>query len=74
MSAGERILEWAALTGLPLDDAAMADRIAAGASAAIEAVRTVQCALALNDPPAQEPADYLACLERWAEPRDEEAG
>ena len=48
--------------GIPVADAAMAERIAAGASAAIAAVRG-QVAATLFD---HEPADYLPLLERLA--------
>lgn len=48
--------------GIPLTDQAMAERIAAGATAAIAAVRG-QVTATLFD---HEPADYLALLERLA--------
>jgi Pyruvate/2-oxoacid:ferredoxin oxidoreductase gamma subunit len=52
----------AAAAELPLDDEAMAARIAAGASAAIAAVRAQHGQLLFEF----EPADYLATLERLA--------
>jgi hypothetical protein len=70
MSAPERptnstmaILEWAALAGLPVEDATMAERIAAGASAAARAVEQIRH---VGEPLAHESSDYLACLERLA--------
>ena len=62
------VIALADLAGLPLADAAMAERIAAGASAAIEAVRTQLLAGVFDDPSLfeYEPADSLATLERLA--------
>ena len=48
--------------GIPITDQAMAERIAAGAGAAIAAVRA-QVTTTLFD---HEPADFLALLERLA--------
>ena len=67
------ILEWGLIAQLPIEDEVMAERIAAGAAAAAEAVRTVQVALPLDGPPPYEPADYLASLERCAGPADEDS-
>lgn len=66
MLSASAILEYAALAGLPIDDASMAIRIAAGASAAAQAVERIRDA---GEPLAHEPSDYLACLEQLAEPR-----
>jgi hypothetical protein len=75
------VLELAALTGIPVDDEAMAARIAAGAGAAVAAVAAARASLqAAGGAPASaadeallgaEPADYLARLESLAgdEPR-----
>jgi hypothetical protein len=56
------------LAAVPLDDAEIAARIAAGASAAIAAVRTQMLAGTLDDPSLfeYEPGNYLATLERLA--------
>ena len=63
------VLESAAVIGLPLADEAVASRVAAGAGAAVAAVRE---ALAhLDDADAlfeREPSEYLALLEALAEP------
>ena len=63
------VLESAAVIGLPLADEAVAARVAAGAGAAVAAVRE---ALAhLDDADAlfeREPSEYLALLEALAEP------
>jgi hypothetical protein len=75
------VLELAALTGIPVDDEAMAARIAAGAGAAVAAVAAARASLkAAGGAPASaaddallgaEPADYLALLVSLAgdEPR-----
>lgn len=65
------VLESAAVIGLPLDDEAAAARIAAGAGAAVAAVRATLAEL--DDAEAdelfgREPAEYLALLESLAEP------
>lgn len=63
------VLESAAVVGLPLDDDAVAARIAAGAGAAVAAVR--EALSRVDDPDAlfeREPAEYLALLEALAEP------
>jgi hypothetical protein len=70
------VLELAALTGIPVDDEAMAARIAAGAGAAVAAVAAARASLqAAGGAPASaadeallggEPADYLALLESLA--------
>lgn len=57
------VVELAGLEGIPLLDAAAATRIAAGASAAIGAVRN-SWAFDLFD---LEPSDYLAVLEQLAD-------
>lgn len=63
------VRESAAVLGLPLEDEATAARIAAGADAAVAAVRTalakVDDAASLFD---REPAEYLALLEALADP------
>ncbi|MFN5011889.1 MAG: hypothetical protein ACK5F5_11845 [Gammaproteobacteria bacterium] len=59
----------AAVAGLPLEDEAVAARIAAGAGAAVAAVR--EALSRVDDPDAlfeREPAEYLALLEALAEP------
>jgi hypothetical protein len=77
------VLELAALTGIPVDDEAMAARIAAGAGAAVAAVAAARASLqaACGSPVMAgasaaaadealfgvEPADYLARLESLAE-------
>ena len=58
------VASFAAAAGLPLADAAAAERIAAGAQAAIAAVRS-KVSWPLID---LEPGDYLATLERLADP------
>ena len=63
------VLESAAVVGLPLDDDAVAARIAAGAGAAVAAVR--EALSRVDDPDAlfeREPAEYLVLLEALAEP------
>lgn len=63
------VLESAAVMGLPLEDEAVAARIAAGAGAAVAAVR--EALSRVDDPDAlfeREPAEYLALLEALAEP------
>ena len=59
---GDAVAALAQAAGIPMTDHAMAERIAAGASAAILAVRA-QVTTTLFD---HEPADYLALLERLA--------
>ena len=59
---GNAVVAIARVAGIPIADQEMAERIAAGASAAIAAVRT-QVTTTLFD---YEPADYLALLERLA--------
>ena len=59
---GDAVAAVARAAGIPITDQAMAERIAAGASAAISAVRA-QVTETLFD---YEPADYLALLERLA--------
>lgn len=66
-ASASTILEWAMLTELPIDDEVMAERIAAGAAAAVEAVRAIHPVLPTDAPPSHEPADYLASLERCAD-------
>ena len=66
------VLESAAVVGLPLDDEAVAARIAAGAGAAVAAVR--EALSRVDDPDAlleREPAEYLAPLEALAEPPED---
>lgn len=66
--SADAVLELAALTGLPVDDAAMAARIAAGAGAAVAAVRAAAASVTdeamLFD---REPSEYLAVLESLAD-------
>jgi hypothetical protein len=57
---GDAVATFARAAGIPITDPAMAERIAAGATAAIAAVRA-QVTTTLFD---HEPADYLALLER----------
>lgn len=59
---GNAVASIARAAGIPITDQAMAERIAAGATAAIAAVRA-QVTTTLFD---YEPADYLALLERLA--------
>ena len=63
------VQESAAVVGLPLADEAVAARIAAGADAAVAAVREALTRLDATDALFErEPADYLALLEALAEP------
>ena len=66
------VLESAAVIGLPLEDEAAAARIAAGAGAAVAAVREALAGVgdvdALFD---REPAEYLALLEALAGPPED---
>jgi len=65
------VLESAAVVGLPLEDEAVAARIAAGAGAAVAAVRATLAKLDETGADAlfeREPAEYLALLEALAEP------
>jgi hypothetical protein len=69
--SAEMVAALARLQGLPLADAAMAERIAVGAGAAIEAVR-VELARLPQDPSGNllfgyEPGDFLLALERLAD-------
>ena len=62
------VMELARITGIPVDDAAMAARIAAGAATAVAAVHagvvaTQQAGIVLFD----YETDYLAALERLAD-------
>jgi hypothetical protein len=59
----ETVVELAQLVGIPLSDGAAAARIAAGASAAIAAVRDVSTDTLFD----VEPSDYLAVLEQLAD-------
>ncbi|MFM8518386.1 MAG: hypothetical protein ACKODA_11020 [Nevskiaceae bacterium] len=65
------MLELSSLSGIPVDDAAMAERIAAGAAAAVEAVRSIAANQGEVDLDQWlfeiEPAGYLALLEQLAE-------
>jgi hypothetical protein len=64
------VLELAALTGIPVDDEAMAARIAAGAGAAVAAVAAARASLQAAGADeallGAEAADYLARLESLA--------
>jgi len=62
------VLESAAVIGLPLDDEAVAARIAAGAGAAVAAVREALSHLDDDALFEREPSEYLALLESLAEP------
>jgi hypothetical protein len=62
------VLELVALQGIPVEDAAMAERIAAGAHAAATAVRTVAHTVDATALFEREPAEYLAVLEKLAAP------
>ena len=65
------VLESAAVVGLPLEDEAVAARIAAGAGAAVAAVLATLAKLDEAEADAlfgREPAEYLALLEALAEP------
>ena len=61
----DAVLELARLTGLPVDDADMAERIAAGAAAAAHAVRVMVDSTVMPDGQffGLESADYLSLLE-----------
>lgn len=65
------MLELSSLSGIPVDDAAMAERIAAGAAAAVDAVRKVAATQGAFDLDQWlfdvEPSGYLALLEQLAE-------
>jgi hypothetical protein len=64
------VLELAALTGIPVDDEAMAARIAAGAGAAVAAVAAARASLQAAGADeallGAEATDYLARLESLA--------
>lgn len=62
------VLELAAVQGIPVDDTAMAERIAAGAHAAAAAVREVAATVDAAALFEREPAEYLAVLETLAAP------
>jgi hypothetical protein len=63
----ETVTRLAEIVGIPLADAAVAERIAAGARAAIEVVR--ECVAAESSALFEhEPGDFLAALERLADP------
>jgi hypothetical protein len=65
------LMELSSLSGIPVDDAAMAERIAAGAAAAVEAVRSLAVAHGEVDLDQWlfelEPSGYLALLEQLAQ-------
>jgi hypothetical protein len=71
------LMELSSLSGIPVDDTAMAERIAAGAAAAVEAVHRVAtvCSAAAGQGDDDldpwlfelEPSGYLALLEQLAE-------
>ena len=65
--ADATIVDLARMTGIPLADAEAASRIAAGASAAIEAVRSIGAGSESGSLFDYEPSDYLATLESLAE-------
>lgn len=56
----------ARLAGVPIADDAMAERVAAGAAGAIDAVRRARRADLFD----QEPAAFLPALERLADPEN----
>lgn len=62
----ETVTGIAQLAGLPIDDAAVAARIAAGANAASNAVRAALALAPEQDLFAREPSDYLPLLESLA--------
>ncbi len=67
------VQELAALTGIPVDDEAMAARIATGGGAAVAAVAAARAALYAAGVVDEallgvEPSDHLALLESLAEP------
>lgn len=71
------VREIAALVGVPLDDEAAAARVAAGAGAAVAAVRAALDEVLAADGAAvdaalfgREPSEYLALLEALADPPD----
>ena len=62
------VMELARITGVPVDDAAMAARIAAGAANAVAAVREGLTIVATNGVvPFDHDTDHLAALERLAD-------
>lgn len=62
------VTELARITGIPVDDAAMAARIAAGAATAVAAVRAGIAIVVDSDVvPFDCETDYLAALERLAD-------
>lgn len=62
------VTELARITGIPVDDAAMAARIAAGAATAVAAVREGMAIVGDSDVvPFDCETDYLAALERLAD-------
>lgn len=62
------VTELARITGIPVDDAAMAARIAAGAATAVAAVREGIAIVVDSDVvPFDCETDYLAALERLAD-------
>lgn len=64
------VLALSRITGIPVDDTAMAERIAGGAGSAIAAVRACMRGSLFE----HEPADYLPLLERLAVPPVAEGG
>lgn len=62
-SAVDAVLESARLAGFSHVDAGMAERLAAGGAAAVQAVRAAAATVAETGPFAGEPAGYLASLE-----------
>lgn len=62
------VTELARITGIPVDDAAMAARVAAGAATAVAAVREGIAIVVDSDVvPFDCETDYLAALERLAD-------
>lgn len=62
------VFELAALTGIPIDGVAMAERLSAGAAAAAAAVRGARAVLSETPRAVGEPGDYLGLLEKLASP------
>ncbi|MFM7396482.1 MAG: amidase [Gammaproteobacteria bacterium] len=68
MMSTASVLELAKLNGIPVDDEAMASRIALGGAAATAAVRAAASELGQTSLADVEPADYLSKLETLAAP------
>lgn len=67
--SAQAVMELSRVTGIPVDDAAMAARIAAGAGTAVAAVREGLCAVEAQGVQLfDHETDHLAALESLAEP------